>query len=136
MGNSTSILVAYKSKQMRKGYNTSCLAALRLITIWESREEPAAMLEGIILAGGSGTCLNPIDKPMIYYQLSTLMLAGISSELSTTGANMRRCTQTAKAVVEMAYPRAKSCRQIPRAIREKLIQRSISLYGSQAASAA
>jgi hypothetical protein len=41
-----------------------------------------------------------------------------------------------KAVVEMAYPRAKSCRQIPRAIREKLIQSAISLYGSQAASAA
>jgi hypothetical protein len=41
-----------------------------------------------------------------------------------------------KAVVEMAYPRAKSCRQIPRAIREKLMKRAISLYGSQAAFAA
>ena len=90
-------------------------------------------MKGLILAGGSGTRLYPVtrvvskqllpifDKPMIYYPISVLMVAGVRDILIITRRRTRRCSGPAGRRRALGLTITYAEQDEPRGIAEALI---------------
>ena len=103
-------------------------------------------MKGIVLAGGLGTRLNPLtkvaskqllpvyDKPLIYYPLSTLMLANIREVLIITAPNqMDRFSEILGSGEDFGLRMSYKTQEIPSGIAESLILGEEFLDGSKSA---
>jgi glucose-1-phosphate thymidylyltransferase len=103
-------------------------------------------MKGIVLAGGLGTRLSPLtkvaskqllpvyDKPLIYYPLSTLMLANIKETLVIASPNqIERFRELLGSGVEFGIKITYKIQEVPAGIAESLVLAEEFLNGSKSA---